>query len=102
MVLKKGTKFAKGYATVIEDEGINYREISDIMSEMGFVMNHSSVRNYVLRVMTKFAEAFVEEWDLSLTDERTRSIAASPQFQSAIADLLHDIETYRKNGLLSS
>lgn len=88
---KKKDNDSKGYATVLEDEGVNYREIADIMSEIGFVMNHSSARNYVLRVMTKFVEAFDEEWDLHLTEEKVRIVAASPQFQNVIADLLHNL-----------
>ena len=83
---------SKGYATVLEDDGVNYREIADIMSEVGFVMNHSSARNYVLRVMTKFAAAFDNEWSLELTDEKISSVASSPQFQLAISDLLHNLE----------
>lgn len=97
MALKKGSKFPKGYATVIEDEGINYREIADIMSEIGFIMNHSSARNYVLRVMTKFVKEFDKEWSLNLTDERIRLVASSPQFQNVISDLLHNLEAVRKN-----
>ena len=96
-MLKKRTKFNKGYATVVEDDGVNYREISEIMTEMGFVMNHSSARNYVLRVMNKFAEAFDKQLNLGLSDERVRNVACSPQFQSAIADLLHSIEVTKED-----
>jgi hypothetical protein len=96
MSLKKGSKFVKGYATVIEDDGVNYREIADIMSEIGFIMNHSSARNYVLRVMAKFAEAFDEEWNLGLTHDNIQAVASSPQFQNAISDLLHNLETAKK------
>jgi len=97
MTLKKGSKFEKGYATVIDDDGINYREIADIMSEIGFVMNHSSARNYVLRVMSKFVEAFDKEWDLDLPSEKIQAVASSPQFQNVISDLLHNLETTRNN-----
>jgi hypothetical protein len=83
----------KEYATVLDDDGINYREIADIMSEIGFVMNHSSARNYVLRVMTKFVEAFDEEWDLRLSDDKIRNVASSAQFQNVISDMLHSLET---------
>ena len=83
----------KAYATVLEDNGVNYREIADIMSDIGFIMNHSSARNYVLRIMVKFASAFDEEWDLGLTNEKLRNIAASAQFQNVISDLLHNLET---------
>lgn len=92
-MLKRGSKFSRGYATVVEDEGVNYREIADIMTEMGFIMNHSSARNYILRVMTKFAKEFDKKWSLNLSDEAMQSIAGSPQFQSAIADLLHNLDT---------
>jgi hypothetical protein len=91
MAIKKGSKFTNGYATVLEDEGVNYREIADIMSEVGFTMNHSSARNYVLRVMTKFAEAFNEKWNLELSQEKLANLAASPSFQSAISELLHNL-----------
>lgn len=83
----------KAYATVLEDNGVNYREIADIMSDIGFVMNHSSARNYVLRIMVKFVSAFDEEWELGLTNEKLRNIAASAQFQNVISDLLHNLET---------
>lgn len=95
-MLKKGSKLNKGYATVIDDEGVNYREIADIMSEIGFVMNHSSARNYVIRIMTKFAEEFVKEWNVNMSDEKIKLIASSPQFQNVISDLLHNLEAARK------
>ena len=92
MSLKKGTKFSSGYATVTNDEGVNYREIADIMSELGYAMNHSSARNYILRTMRKFAEALVQEWSIQLTDEQLRVIVNSPAFQSAICDILHELK----------
>jgi hypothetical protein len=92
MTLKKGSKFNNGYATVLEDEGVNYREIADIMSELGFTMNHSSARNYVLRVMQKFADAFNKEWKLNLTSEKLKVVSGTPGFQSAISDILHSME----------
>jgi hypothetical protein len=97
MVLKKGAKFSKGYATVIDDEGVNYREIADIMTEMGFSMNHSSARNYVLRVMNKFVDAFSEEWKLNIASEKAKTIAGSPEFQNVIAELLQNVEVERKS-----
>lgn len=87
---------SKGYATVVEDEGVNYREIADIMTDNGFIMNHSSARNYVLRVMNKFAYAFAKQWDLGLSEDSMKTISESPQFQSAIADLLHSLEFTKK------
>lgn len=98
MTLKKGSKFLKGYATVIEDDGINYREIANIMSDIGFIMNHSSARNYILRAMIKFIEAFNKELNLEISKDHIKNVASSPQFQSVIAELLHssEAETIRK------
>ncbi len=96
MSLKKGTTVNRGYATVATDEGVNYREIADTMSELGFSMNHSSARNYVLRVMRKFVESFAKEYDIPLTEKRVDEIAKSPGFQHGIADLLHVVEVERR------
>ena len=97
MALRKGTRVDRGYATVAEDEGVNYREIADTMSDMGFLMNHSSARNYVLRVMRKFVVAFVEKWDLDLDDDKIDEIAKNPNFQHAIADILQVVEARRQS-----
>jgi hypothetical protein len=80
------------YATVAEDEGVNYREIAEMMSEIGFKMNHSSARNYVLRVMRKFADAITDEWDLDVSETKKDKIVKSPQFQQAICDILQSLE----------
>ena len=80
------------YATVALESGVNYREISDMMTEIGFKMNHSSARNYVLRVMRKFAEAITENWDIEISDQRMEKLIKSPQFQEAICTLLQSIE----------
>lgn len=97
MALRRGTRVDRGYATVAEDEGVNYREIADTMTELGFNMNHSSARNYVLRVMRKFAAAFAEEWDLELTETKIDEVAKNPSFQHGVADLLHVIEAERRD-----
>lgn len=93
-MMKKGKRFDDGYATV--DDGVNYRDIADTMTEIGYRMNHSSARNYVLRVMKKFAEAVVKHHGISVTDEKLDAIARSPMFQSGIAELLQDVEAVRK------
>lgn len=80
------------YATVSFEEGVNYREIAEMMTEIGFKMNHSSARNYVLRVMRKFAEALCESWDLDLPDHKIDKIVKSPAFQSAICEILQKLD----------
>lgn len=88
--MKKNQK-AK-YATVEGVEGVNYREIADMMTEIGFKMNHSSARNYVLRVMRKFADAIISEWDLDVPSEKMDGIIKSVHFQQAVSDILQQIK----------
>jgi hypothetical protein len=83
------------YATVIDNEGVNYRDIAEVMTEIGFKMNHSSARNYVLRVMRKFAEALVEQWDIDVPESSMDKIIKSPQFQQGICDVLQTIDAER-------
>lgn len=96
MALRRGTRVDRGYATVAEDEGVNYREIADTMTELGFEMNHSSARNYVLRVMRKFVKAFTKDMKLDLDEQRIDEIAKDPNFQHGVADLLHVVEAQRR------
>jgi hypothetical protein len=96
LVLKRGSKIEQGYATVVEEDGINYREISEIMTQMGYDMKHSSVRNYILRTMKKFADALVKEWGIEEEDLDTEMISRSPQFQKGIGEILHVIYNYEK------
>ena len=80
------------YATVTHDEGVNYREIAEVMTQIGFKMNHSSARNYVLRVMRKFADAIIDSWGLEIPEQRKDSIVKSHQFQKAVCDLLQELQ----------
>jgi len=96
-MMKKGKKFEVGYAT-IEENGINYRDIAETMTELGYRMNHSSARNYVLRVMRKFVDAIVEKNGIDLSEVEADRVSKSPMFQSGIHDVLHELEQYRKIG----
>lgn len=98
MALTKGTKIERGYATVMDDEGVNYREIAETMTELGFKMNHSSARNHVIHVMKTFAEEFSKNMDATLSDNELTTLAKTPGFQQAIADVLHAIESQRRRG----
>jgi hypothetical protein len=96
MALKKGTKVDRGYATVALDEGVNYRDIAETMTNMGFTMNHSSARNYVLRVMRKFAKAHLDSRGIEADEQKIDNIAKSPTFQFVIAEQLYLIELERR------
>lgn len=88
---QKVEKEKKTYATVFEDDGADYRMISQAMSEVGWKMNHTSARNHVLRVMNKFAAAFAEKFGIEPTEEKLAEIARDARFQSAISDMLQTV-----------
>lgn len=95
-MMKKGSSIERGYATVVGDEGVNYREIAETLTEMGFPMNHSSVRNHVIRIMNRFAAALATAWDIDVADDELPEIAKSPSFQHGISDILHQVEAARR------
>jgi transposase-like protein len=96
MSLNRGMRVDRGYATVAHDDGVNYREIAELMTELGFMMNHSSARNYIIRVMRKFAAALADENDVDVDEMRVDEIAKDPSFQRGIAELLQVIEVRRR------
>lgn len=96
MALRKGSKVERGYATITDDDGVEYREISEVMTEMGWPMNHSSARNYVLRGMKKFAIAFKDHLELE-GEASIDDIARSPRFQSFVSEVLQRLEAERRS-----
>lgn len=85
------------YSTV--DDGTNYRMIASIMSKNGHQMNHSSVRNYIIRIMKKFVNNYTVNNNIQLTDEDGERIAKSSLFQKGISEALHSIEHEELKGL---
>lgn len=79
----------KKYVTVGNDhKGLNYREIAEIMTSEGHKMNHSSVRNYIVRSFTKVAETLSKNYGLNYDAEEIDRIAKSPEFQHALIDVM--------------
>jgi hypothetical protein len=94
-------KAKNAYATVVDSDGVNYREIADTMTSIGFKMNHSSARNYVLRVMRKFATSLLKEWDVQVSNDKLEQIIKSPLFQQGICDVLQAIDEQSSNRKVS-
>lgn len=92
--MKKNNKKNNVYATVTLEDGVNYREIADMMTGIGYKMNHSSARNYVLRIMQKFAHAIaIDGWGLEISEDKLTQIVKTPAFQEAINDVLQTIKS---------
>lgn len=91
MSMPRGAKIARGYATVCEEDGENYRTIAEQMQQQGHKMNHASARNYVLRAMKKFAQGFAEAKGEDFSETELEQIAKSPSFQSGVSELMQRI-----------
>ena len=89
MAMPKGHKMSSGYATV--KEGMDYRAISQIMSENGFKMNHATARNVLLSAMRSIAEDLLISRGEESSPERVDAVSRSPQFQAGVAGTLSDI-----------
>jgi len=76
------------YATILSDDGIDYRKISAEMSKRGWKMNHSSVRNYILRIMQKFAAEYSTCLDNKIKKTSSLDVAKNPEFQAMVSDLI--------------
>jgi hypothetical protein len=91
--MNPGKKFKAGYATVTNDNGgDNYREIAELMTQIGFPMNHSSARNHVIRAMHKFVLAFCKAQRIEFSEKEQLRIARDPRFQEAICDMMQYLE----------
>lgn len=71
--------------------GLDYKTIAEIMTSNGDKMNHSSVRNYVLRSFMKIAKHISDMYELNHNDEKIFEIAKSYEFQMSIINLMQEI-----------
>lgn len=72
-------------------DGLDYKTIAEIMTNNGDKMNHSSVRNYVLRGFMKIAKHISDTYELNHSDEKIFEIAKSYEFQMSIINLMQEI-----------
>lgn len=79
----------KKYVTVSnENEGLDYRSIAEIMTRDGHKMNHSSVRNYIVRSFKKVAKEVTHQYGMNYDDKQIDELAKSPDFQHALIDIM--------------
>jgi len=94
--MPKGFKSENGYATSKNLCGKTYHEISDIMKEKGFKMNHSTARNVFVSSLKKIASEVTSVYDLSLDEKAIKRIAIDPRFQEAIREFMSESQHDRK------
>ena len=85
------------YITI--EDGSDFREISKVMTEHGYTMNHATARNVLLGALKKIATNILGVYNISVTEENISGLLKSQQFQDSIVDLLYlaNLETVREN-----
>jgi hypothetical protein len=93
MSMPKGHKSEFGYSTISDlPGGRGYREISEVMTDRGFKMNHSNARNILMSGLSKIAEGVCSVYGESVNEERLKKITNDPRFQAGIYDMLAERE----------
>ena len=95
MSMPKGFKSENGYASSKLLGGKTYHEISDIMVEKGYKMNHSTARNIFINSLQKIASNITDLYGLKLNSKDIKRIAIDPRFQDAIKQFMSGVENER-------
>ena len=90
MAMPAGFKSDNGYATSKSLGGRTYHEISDIMRQSGFKMNHSTARNIFISSLKKIALEVTGLYGMKLTEKEIKKIAIDPRFQEAVSQFMSD------------
>ncbi|MDB4337475.1 hypothetical protein OAA09_00495 [bacterium] len=90
--MPKGYKVDRGYATVNELGGLDYRSIAEQMSSDGSKMNHATARNVFVRGMSKIAREVCTMYGKDCSHKNLKTVAIHPGFQSAIAEMISEIK----------
>ena len=88
--MPKGFKIDNGYATTSSLGGKSYKEISEIMTDRGDKMNHSTARNVFLNSMKKIASCACTLYDVEVNEANIKRIANDPRFQSGISQIIKE------------
>ena len=78
----------KKYVTTNKFTGMGYYDIADQMTKEGDKMNHSTVRNIVLRGFSKIVKNISKSYGENYSDEKIKEIAKSPEFQDSIITIM--------------
>jgi len=68
---------------------IDYRKIATTMTSRGYPLNHSSVRNYVLRGMNKITDRLIREDILPIKQSKCELVSRSASFQDCVGELMY-------------
>jgi hypothetical protein len=81
---------SKKNVSVVNEGGLSYNEISEIMTRQGDKMNHSNVRAIILKSFMKIADNISKEYGLKHDYNKLLEIAIRPDFQESVVEILDE------------
>lgn len=80
------------------EEGMDYRTISNLMTEAGWKMNHATVRDIFMSAMSKIVKDVIVRLDIQLSEDELYDVLKSNSMHRALQDILEEL--YDENGKL--
>lgn len=66
----------------------SYRDISKIINKNDYSITHSSIRNYTLKIIKKFAKKILNNQNIKYSNNQLTKICKSTHFQNTIGELI--------------
>jgi len=89
MSMPKDHKVKRGYATIDPEwGGLDFRRISEQMTDEGDRMNHSTARNVFLSAMSSIAERAIIDTGGEPSEGQVKQLSSHPMFQRGVAEIL--------------
>lgn len=83
------------YSTNTSCKGDVYEEIAEVMTVMGYPMNHTTARNVVNNVMEKIIKVIVKSHNMNVSKIDVKRMSQSPTLHDAMHDIFDCINAKR-------
>ena len=94
-MMPKGFKSKNGYGSAKQFDGMTYHEISSVMKDKGYKINHSSCRNEFINSLIKIASEISDLYEIDNNEKDLKSIAINPDFQDSVRGFMEEIQNER-------
>lgn len=88
---KSSTTKTKNKKYITLSNGVDFRRISEMMSDAGYRMNHATARNCLLKAMRSFLMKTTVKVGVRPTDELLDSLMHNNSVHDAMCDVLYSV-----------
>jgi hypothetical protein len=78
---------------VVLEDGVDFRQIAQIMSNKKYVMNHATARNVLMQSLNKLLLFVSNKMGSNITEEQVKEILKDQNVHEALAEILHQAHT---------